>query len=90
MMLSKDFSQVVTSPGYFPRWQLPKCAKSQAATSEVCPSCSARPPLHCRLRRLRWSNLTFGKLPLGKLHIWEVATWVIVTWVVALVKMPNT
>ena len=33
------FSQVVTSQGYFP-----KCAISQAATSLICPSRSARPP----------------------------------------------
>ena len=31
----KDFSQVETSQGYFPKWQLPKCAISQAATSKV-------------------------------------------------------
>ena len=75
----------------------------QAATSEVCPSSSARPqacssrgarPLatalrpHCSLRRLRGANLTFWKSPLGKLHIWEVVTWQIVTWEVALEKMP--
>ena len=33
------FSQVATSQGYFP-----KCAISQAATSLICPSRSARPP----------------------------------------------
>ena len=27
---SKDFSQVATSQRYFPKWQLPKCAISQA------------------------------------------------------------
>ena len=61
----------------------PKCAISQAATSQVCPSRRVRPPAcsthgarpQCSLRRLRGSNLTFGKLSLGKLHIWEVATW---------------
>ena len=27
---AKDFSQVATSQGYFPKWQLPKCVISQA------------------------------------------------------------
>ena len=40
----KDSSQVATSQGYFPKWQLPKCAISQAVTSQVCPSRSVRPP----------------------------------------------
>ena len=35
---------MATSQGYFPTWQLPKCAISQAITSKVCPSRSARPP----------------------------------------------
>jgi len=43
--LPKDFPQVATSQGYLPKWKLPKCAISQAATSQVFPSCSARPPL---------------------------------------------
>ena len=30
----KDFSQVATSQGYFPKWQLSKCAISRAATSQ--------------------------------------------------------
>ena len=29
----KNFPQVATSQGYFPKWQLPKCAITQAATS---------------------------------------------------------
>ena len=41
----KNFSQVGTSRKYFPNWQLPKCAISQAATSQVYPSRSARPPI---------------------------------------------
>ena len=39
----KDFFQVATSQGYFPKWQLPKYANSEVATSQVCPSRSARP-----------------------------------------------
>ena len=39
----KDFPQVATSQGYFPKWQLPKCAISQAATFQVCPSHSTWP-----------------------------------------------
>ena len=42
--LPKDFSQVATSQEYFPKWKLPNCAISQAATSQVCPSRSVRPP----------------------------------------------
>ena len=45
-------SQVATSQGYFPKWELPKCAISQAATSQVCPSRSARPPV-CPSRSAR-------------------------------------
>ena len=41
----KNFSQVTTSQGYFPKWQLAKCTISQAATCQVCPSCSDWPPL---------------------------------------------
>ena len=37
----KAFSQATTSQGYFPKRQLPKCAISQAATSQVCSRCSA-------------------------------------------------
>ena len=39
----KAFSQATTSQGYFPKWKLPKCAISQAATSQVCSSSSACP-----------------------------------------------
>ena len=39
----KPFSQAETSHGYFPKWQLPKCAISQAATTQVCPNRNARP-----------------------------------------------
>ena len=39
----KDFSQVETSQGYFPKWQLPKYAIYQAAISQVCSTRSARP-----------------------------------------------
>ena len=55
---------------------------SQAATSQVYPSRSARPPPlahskatalgpHCSRGRLRRPNRIFEKLPLGKLHIWQ-------------------
>ena len=86
----KAFSQARTSQVYFPKWQLPKCSISQAATSQVCPRRSAQPKacsvlaaalgLNCSLRHLRGPNLTFGKLPFGKLYIWEVVFWEIVTW----------
>jgi len=39
----KDFPQVATSQGYFPKWQPPKCASSQAETSKVFLSRSALP-----------------------------------------------
>ena len=81
----KAYLQASISLGYFPKWKLLKCAISQTATSQVCPSRSARPP-HCSLRRFRGPYLTFGKLPLGKLRIWEVATWEIDTWEVVLGK----
>ena len=60
-------SHVATSQGYFPMWQLPKCAISQAATPILSPALGS----HCILRRLRRPNLTFwiGKLPLGKLSL---------------------
>ena len=84
----KDFFQVATSQGYYPKWQLPKCAISQAATFQVCPNRSARPSLQL-------PSLTFGKLTLGKFHIWKVATWEIVNWEVCpweyvFGKVPNT
>ena len=31
----KAFSQAATFQGYFPKWQLSKCANSQAATSQM-------------------------------------------------------
>ena len=40
----KDFFQVATSQGYFPKWELSKCAISRAATSQLCTSRSVRPP----------------------------------------------
>ena len=48
----KFFSQVATFKGYFPEGQLPKCAICQAATSQVCPSCSTWPPV-CSSRSAR-------------------------------------
>ena len=73
----KDFSQVVTSKGCFPKRQLSKCAISQAATSQfrpqpvlvlaldplAHPSRSARPPLQPAAPQKAESNL------------WEVAAW---------------
>ena len=38
------FFQMVTSQGYFPKWELPKSSIYQAATSQVCSSRHARPP----------------------------------------------
>ena len=69
--LPKAFSQAATFQGCFPKWQLPKCAIAQAATSQVYPIRS--------LWRLRRPNLTFGKH-----NAWEVAIWIIVTWKVAI------
>ena len=54
------------------KWQLPKCAISQTATSQVSPR-----PIQYSLQRIRVPNLwncrfrncSFGKLPLGKLSI---------------------
>ena len=54
-------------------------AISEAATSQVCPSRSARPA--CDASDL-W------EMHLGKFHIWEVSTEKIVTWDVAPWKMP--
>jgi len=39
----KAISQAATFQEYFAKRQLPKCAISQATTSQVCPSRSARP-----------------------------------------------
>ena len=38
----KGFFPSDNFPRVFPKWQLPKCAISQAATSQVCPNCIAR------------------------------------------------
>ena len=72
---------MVTSQGYFPKWQLAKCVISQAVTSQAFlgaargpldhPSHKARP--HCSLRRFRGPNLTFGKLPLGNYTLGKLA-----------------
>jgi len=56
----------------FPKWQLPKCEIFQAATSQVCPSRSARPV--CSLAVVTWDiahlgslgKVSLGKSPLGK------------------------
>ena len=59
----KDFSQVATSQDYFPKWQLPKCAISQAATSQVFPSPSVQPTF-CSIRGARpRSDNAFGRVP---------------------------
>ena len=41
--LPKGIFQAVSSHGYFQKWQLPNCAISQVATSQVYPSCRAGP-----------------------------------------------
>ncbi len=41
----KAFSQAATSQGHIPKLQLPKCAISEAAASQVCPSQRNWPPL---------------------------------------------
>ena len=83
----KAISQVATSQGYFPKWQLPKCAISQAATSQVCPSrsarhlvCSshsARPLAKRSLRVVAWEISYLGNYNLGYFqfgnHPWENA-----------------
>ena len=50
--------------GIFPSSNLPtvQFTKPQSVLAAV-----LGPPPHCRLRRIRGRNLTFGKLPLGKL-----------------------
>ena len=80
----KALSQLATSHGYFPKWQLPKCAISQSATSQALGpqpilAASTRPPLKPAAPNLmgscRFGNCTFGKLPrtwentLGKLPL---------------------
>jgi len=40
---SMDFFQVAASQGYFLKWKLPKCAISQAVTSQVCHNRGAQP-----------------------------------------------
>ena len=86
-------------PSFFPRifskWELPNFAISQAATSQVCPSRKARPPV-CSVhsaqpsaypsRRAR-PPLQPAAPQMVKPNLWEVATWEIVTWEVALGKM---
>jgi len=53
-----------------PKWQLPKCAVSQTATSTGC---------NGQEMRFGWarepSTAAKTDLPLGKLHIREVVTW---------------
>ena len=80
----KAFSQVASSQVYFPKWQLPKCAISQAATSQssIAAALGSQPVLAAALGPICpfW--------PLGKFQIWEMANWEIAIWEVALVKMP--
>ena len=57
----KDSSQVATSQGYFPKWELPECAISQAGTFQVCPSRSV-------LEDATWEIITW-EVALGSL--WE-------------------
>ena len=73
-------------PMNFPQAATPQVCPCRSARPPACSSCGARPlsrsarPPYRSLRSLRGHNLTFGKSPLGKLHIWEVATREIVTW----------
>ena len=93
--LPNAFSQVATSQGYFPRWQLSICVISQAATIQVCPNCSAR-PLACSNLDQR-SNpypilaAAFGpycslrrfrrpNLTFGKLLLRKLHIWEVSTW----------
>ena len=74
----KDVFQVETSQRYFLKWQLPKCAISQAETSQVCPGCITWHPSEPRRstpQTIRASalgplgNYTYRKLPSGKLSL---------------------
>ena len=80
----KDFSQVSSQEYFpsgnfpilqFPKRQLPKSVLAAKLGPPVCSVRSAQTSAypsrrpHCSLRRLRWSNLTFGKLPPGKLSL---------------------
>jgi len=71
---------VATSHGYFPKWQLPKCAISQAATSQVCPSRSALPPA----QPILWEIENLGSCRLGNCHLGSRH------WENAFGKVPNT
>ena len=75
----KDFSQVATSKGYFPKWQLPKCVISQAATYQVCPCRSVWPPACYSLGALPSSpsqpQCSAPLLHRGLPNHWEVAAW---------------
>ena len=42
--LGMSLFYISLSQGYFPRWQLPKCTKFQAATPQVCRCLIAQPP----------------------------------------------
>ena len=69
----KAFSRAATSKGYFPYWQLPKCAISQAATLPRLAQPQRSAPIAACGASDRMPSLSFGKL-----HIWEVATWEVV------------
>ena len=64
------FSKVATSKVYFSKWQLPSCAISQAATSQVYPSQRSAPTAVWELAhligKLPVRKLSLGKSPLGK------------------------
>jgi len=81
-MIKDNVPKVSQSP--FPKWQIPKCAISQAATFQVCPSRSAGSPnvsaapnpfVPCGASKDLIKPSTFGKWPLRKLHIWKIAAW---------------
>ena len=93
--LPMALTQVATSQGYFPKWQLPKCEISQAATLQVCPNCSAR-PLACSNLDQRSNHYpilaaAFGpycslrrfrrpNLTFGKLLLRKLHIWEVSTW----------
>ena len=79
----KVFSAVATSQEYFPKWQPPKCASSQAETSKVflsrsalpsvCSSHGARPLAH--LSRSDRPPFQPAAPQRAYPNLWEVAAW---------------
>ena len=85
--------KVATSQGYFPMWQLPKCAISQAATSQVCPRRSARPPLQpVAPQRAKPNLLEVAAWEIAHLGSCHLGNWYLgsLPWENAFGKVPNT